>query len=119
MDKAADARGRGEEPFFPLSDSIERVLFHLLSRQHKVGDVLYRVTPAKVPEYWRIVKHDARHDVFTLQRLATVAVCRAATGTLYDWSRDARLDQYKEMPSFLLDAKTTTLVDADQPVMIC
>ena len=104
---------------FPLSEYMEQVLFELFSRTHKVGDVLYRVTPSNVPEFWRIIRHDARRDVFTLQRLATIRLCCTAPGTLYDWSRDVLVHEYKEIPSFVLDAKTSTLVDANQPVMIC
>jgi hypothetical protein len=104
---------------FPLSDHIEQALFHLFSRKHKVGDVVYRVPASNVPEYWRIIRHDKRHDVFTLQKLATIRLYCTATGTLYDWSHDVRVHEYKEIPSFVLDAKTRTLIDANQPVMIC
>lgn len=107
------------EDLFPLSKHIETVLFHLLTRKHKVDDVLYRVIPCKIPEYWKIVKHDEVHDVFTIKRLATRTMLRTPKFVVYDWSRDVVLDEYKEMASFVLDASTSTLVDANQPVVIC
>lgn len=104
---------------FPLPAHIERVLHDLFTRKHKVGDVLYRVTPAKIPEYWRIVRYHSGCDIFTLQKLATIRLFGTGAGALYDWSRDVHIHEYKEMPSFVLDARTSTLVDANQPVMIC
>lgn len=102
---------------FPFPRHVEDALFHLFTRTHQVGDVVYMMREGQ-PVYFRLVKRDPARDVNVLRKLGTRTMLRTDAFTVYDFDHVLVTNDVVEMGTLDLEALTVVLKDVNQPVVV-